>query len=277
MLDTITIGSLTVRSAQPTAKAGAVARPPILFIPGYLATAWVYESYLTFFADRGYAGFAVNLRGREGSTLPSGSMLGRVTLDDYIADAREVARWLVERVGQPIVFGHSMGGLIAQKLGEEGLARALVLLSPAPPRGISVMTPSVMRRQLRYLPALLRSRRIVPRFADMRALVLNHVPDAEQRTIFARFVPDSGRAGRDLSLGAVRVDAERVRANGCKVLVVTSDDDRFIPQRIAQRIATRYRAPVYVARGHGHLMLREPGWEEAATFIAGGLEREVTR
>src|SRR4029078_5569754 len=109
MLDTITIGSLTVRSAHTAAKAERGSRPPILFIPGYLATAWVYESYLPFFADRGYAGFAVNLRGRDGSGLPSGSELRRVMLEDYIADAREVARWLVERLGQPIVFGHSMG------------------------------------------------------------------------------------------------------------------------------------------------------------------------
>src|SRR5690242_18182006 len=208
MLDTITIGNLTLTSAQP--RPGGGKRPPILFIPGYFASAWVYESYLPFFAERGYAGFALNLRGREGSTLPSGAMLGRVSINDFIDDARQAARWLIDRVGQPIVVGHSMGGLIAQKLGEEGLARALVLLSPAPPRGISVMTPAVLRRQLRYLPAILRSRRIVPRLADMRALVLNRVPAAQQEALFARFVPDSGRAGREMSLGAVRVDAERV-------------------------------------------------------------------
>ena len=133
MLDTITVGSLTLTSAQP--RAAAVAKPSILFIPGYFASAWVYESYLPFFAERGYAGFALNLRGRAGSALPSGTMLGQVSLNDFIDDARQVARWLVERLGRPIIMGHSMGGLIAQKLGEEGLARALVLLSPAPPRG----------------------------------------------------------------------------------------------------------------------------------------------
>src|SRR5690242_20470860 len=210
MLDTITVGSLTLSSAQP--HASGTSKPPILFIPGYFAAAWVYECYLPFFAERGYAGFAINLRGRGGSALPPGGTLGNVSLDDFIADARTAARWITERIGRPIVVGHSMGGLIAQKLGEEGLARALVLLSPAPPRGISVITARLLRRQLRYLPALLRSRRIVPRFSDMRALVLNRVPPAEQETLFARFVPDSGRAGRDLSLGAVRVDAHRVRA-----------------------------------------------------------------
>lgn len=247
----------------------------MLFIPGYFASAWVYESYLPFFAERGYAGFALNLRGREGSALPSGVMLGRVSIDDFIDDARQVARWLIERLGRPIVVGHSMGGLIAQKLGEEGLARALVLLSPAPPRGISVMTGKLFLRQLRHLPALFRSKRIAPRWKDMRELVLNRIPEGEQRSTFERFVSDSGRVGREMSFGAVRVDADRLRENGCPVLVVTSDDDRFIPPRIAQRVAQRYRAPVYMARGHGHLMLREPGWNEAASFIASWLERET--
>jgi pimeloyl-ACP methyl ester carboxylesterase len=273
MLDTITVGDLTLASAQP--RAGSRSKPPILFIPGYFASAWVYESYLPFFAERGYAGFALNLRGREGSVLPSGTMLGRVSLNDFIDDARQAVRWLTDRLSRPIVVGHSMGGLIAQKLGEEGLARALVLLSPAPPRGISVMSGKLFRRQLRYLPALLRSKRIVPRWSDMRELVLNRVPENEQKATFARFVSDSGRAGREMSLGSVRVDAERVRSNGCPVLVVTSDDDRFIPPRIAQRVAQRYRAPVYMARGHGHLMLQEPGWNEPASFIAQWLERET--
>lgn len=273
MLDTITVGDLTLASAQP--RAGSRSKPPILFIPGYFASAWVYESYLPFFAERGYAGFALNLRGREGSALPSGTMLGRVSINDFIDDARQAARWLTERLSRPIVVGHSMGGLIAQKLGEEGLARALVLLSPAPPRGISVMSGKLLRRQLRHLPALLRSKRIVPRWSDMRELVLNRVPETEQKATFARFVSDSGRAGREMSLRSVKVDAERVRSNGCPVLVVTSDDDRFIPPRIAQRIAQRYRAPVYMARGHGHLMLQEPGWNEPASFIAQWLERET--
>jgi hypothetical protein len=30
-----------------------------------------------------------------------------------------------------------------------------------------------------------------------------------------------------------------------------------------------------MTRGHGHLMLREPGWEEAATFIADWIVRHI--
>lgn len=273
MLDTITVDSLTALSAQPRPSAGPC--PPILFIHGYLAAAWIYESYLSFFAARGFAGFAVNLRGRAGSALPSGASLGRVSVGDFVEDGRKVARWLTERFGKPIVFGHSMGGLVAQKLAEEEMARALVLLSPAPPRGISVLSGPLLRRQWRYLPALLRSKPVSPRFRDVRDLVLNRVPPADQQAAFSRLVPDSGRAGREMSMGSVAVDAGRIRDNGCPVLVVTSDDDRFVPSRVAQRVAERYHAPVFMARGHGHLLLYEPGWNEGATFIADWLEREL--
>ena len=273
MPETITIENLTLDTAQPLASGRAYR--PILFIHGFLASAWVYESYLRFFAERGYAGFAVNLRGRAGSSLPSGGTIGAVSLADYVEDARQVARWIAERFQSPIVFGHSMGGLIAQKLGEEGLARGLVLLSPAPPRGIGIVSWSLMRRQLRYVPALLRSKPVVPRLSDARALVLNRVPAAEQQTIFARFVPDSGRAGRQLNFGSIAIDERQLRDRDCPVLVVTGDEDRFIPPRIAERVARKFHAPVYMTRGHGHLMLCEPGWEEAATFIADWIPRHI--
>jgi pimeloyl-ACP methyl ester carboxylesterase len=273
MLDTITIGSLTLSSGQP--HSSGKPKPPILFIPGYFSTAWAFECYLPFFAERGYAGFALNLRGRAGSELPPGHALGDVSLEDFVADGREAAQWLGDRFGRPVIVGHSMGGLIGQKLSEEGLARALVLLSPAPPRGISIVTARLLRRQLVYLPAMFRSKTVTPRWSDARELVLNCVPESERRAFFGQFVPDSGRVGREMSFGSIGVDAARLRSHECPVLVVTSDDDRFIPPRIAQRVAAKYHAPVYVARGHGHFVVREPGWTEPASFIAGWLEREL--
>jgi len=247
----------------------------MLFLPGYFSTAWAFECYLPFFAERGYPGFALNFRGHAGSELPPATTLGAVSLHDYIDDGRAAVRWLTDRFGPPIVVGHSMGGLIAQKLGEEQLARALILLSPVPPRGISMMSGRLFRRQLRFLPAILRSKAIVPRWSDARALVLNCVPESEKRTIFEQFVPDSGRAGREMSLGTIAVDAERLRSKQCPLLVVTSDDDRMVPARVAQRVAAKYRAPVYIARGHGHFVVREPGWSEPASFIDGWLKREL--
>jgi alpha-beta hydrolase superfamily lysophospholipase len=132
-----------------------------------------------------------------------------------------------------------------------------------------------MRRELRYLPALLWSKAVVPRFADARELLLNRVPATEQQTVFSHLVPDSGRVGRQLIFGSLSIDERQLREHGCPVLVVTSDEDRFVSSRVAEQVAEKYHAPVFMARGHGHLMLREPGWEEAATFIADWIPRHV--
>jgi pimeloyl-ACP methyl ester carboxylesterase len=266
MSESITLGGLTLDASRPTTT--SLKRPPILFIPGYFAGAWVFEHYLEFFASRGHPSYALNLRGRGGSPLPSGAKLGETSIGDFVADASEVARSL-ER---PIVVGHSMGGLIAQKLAERDEVRAAVLIAPAPPRGISLLTPRMALKQLRYLPAVLRSREVSPRWKDFRDVVLSAVPASEQRGIFERVVPDSGRAGREMNFGRVRVDESKV---SCPVFVVAADDDRFIPRRAVEQVAAKYRAPLYLARGHGHFLVAEPGWESVAAGIADWIERHV--
>jgi len=72
--------------------------------------------------------------------------LGTTSLLDYAEDIENEIRKLDAK---PIIMGHSMGGLLAQILGSRGLARALVLLTPAAPAGIRSLTPSVMRSFLR--------------------------------------------------------------------------------------------------------------------------------
>jgi pimeloyl-ACP methyl ester carboxylesterase len=119
-------------------------------------------------------------------------------------------------------------------------------------------------RQAKYLPAIVRSRELRVRREDADAIILNRVPPAERPAAFARFEPDSGRVARDLLLGAVAVDGRRVR---CPRLVVAGDADRFIPLRVARRVAAKYNAALRVLPGRGHVMMQEPGWEEAAGVI----------
>ncbi len=254
MAETLLVGGLTVVAD----RSGPATHSPVLFIPGYFADAFVFDRWLPFFAARGFPAFAVNLRGRAGSSREID--VGRVRVGEYVEDALRIARW----IGRPLVVGHSMGGLIAQKLAEQGDARAVALMCPAPPRGIPVLSWRLLAKQVKYLPALLASRPLRPSRADAYDLVLNRVPAEERDAIFARLVPDSGRAGREMSILGVPVDASRVR---CPIFVVTCDDDRFIPKRVVKRIAERYHAPLQTMIGHGHMLPCEPGWEVAADVV----------
>ncbi|MEO7083744.1 MAG: alpha/beta fold hydrolase [Gemmatimonadaceae bacterium] len=253
-LETIRIGELSVLRCAPI---GAT-RAPVLFVHGYFADATVFNEWLSYFAARGFPAFAINLRGRAGSR--TGVDLGRTSIDDFADDASEVARSL----GKPFVVGHSMGGLIAQKLAERGDARAVALITPAPPRGITVLSPRLAMKQLKYLPSILRSRLVNPAREDLREIVANCVPEAVQDEFLDRLSPDSGRAGRDMSITGVAVDATRVR---CPVLVVAAEFDRFIPSGIVRRIAERYGAPLETFPGHGHMIVVEPGWEKVAERV----------
>jgi pimeloyl-ACP methyl ester carboxylesterase len=251
MIETIRISDLTVLRALPA----QATRPPVLLVHGYFADATIFNEWLTFFAERGVPAYAVHLRGRADSR--TGTHLGRASIQDFVEDASRVAREL-ER---PAVIGHSMGGLIAQRLAERGEVRAAVLVTSAPPRGITVMSAHLARKQLKYLPAILRSRVVHPAREDLRDLVLNCVPTSMQEVVLDAFVPDSGRAAREMSIMGVSVDAHRVK---CPMLAIVAGDDRFIPRAIGERIANRYGAPFQVFEGRGHMIVIEPGWEDVA-------------
>src|SRR5215467_12704151 len=255
MLETLHIGDVTALAATLDRSAE---RKPVVFVHGYFVDASVWARWLERFAARGIPAFAVNLRGRADSR--PGIDLGRASIGDYADDASAVAR----QVRASVVVGHSMGGLIAQKLAERGDVEACVLLAPAPPRGIPVLSARVARRQIKYMPDILRLRPVRPSHEDLREIVLNCVPPNEQDALLAAMLPDSGRAGLEMSITGVPVDADRVR---CPMLAVAAEHDRFIPPRIVERVARRYGAPFEVLPGRGHMLIVEPGWEQLADRV----------
>ena len=238
----------TVPADEPT-------KAPVLCLPGLFAGAWVFERLLPLLAARGYPASAISYRGHP--PLPPLTTIGRQSVTDFAFDASVAARAL----DRPIVIGHSLGGLVALMLAGRNLIRAAVLVSPAPPRGISVLSPPILLRMASYLPALLLSRPFLPKAAHLDALVLNRVPTSDRAGIRNRFVPDSGRAARELALGVFKLPPGTIRA---PLLVVGAEHDRFIPVGVARRIAVHYHAPFHVAAGHGHFLLSEPGWESEA-------------
>ena len=127
-------------------------------------------------------------------------------------------------------------------------------------------------RQLKYLPQMLLSRRISPHRKDADWLMLNCTPPAEAHAIFERLVAESGTAARELSFGAVAIDARRVR---CPVLSVSANEDRLVPPRIGRALVKKYLAEPLVVDGHAHLVIIEAGWENVAARVLDWLDRVV--
>jgi len=258
--ESIVLGGLDVVRVRAL---GAPRPASLLFVHGMWGGAWVWERWLPFFAARGWDGYALNLRGRAGSRPVAD--IGRVPLTDYIEDAASVAR----RLGAVVVVGHSMGGLVAQALAATLTPVAAVAVTPAAPRGIwPLRSAELVAATLRYAPALIRSRPLLPSRRVMTRLAFGRLPPEERDSVYARLVPESARQARDIALRGFAVDAAAVR---CPMLVIAAEGDRITPPVVVRRIAERYGATLYEYPGFGHMLPLEPRWQDVAVDVAAWL------
>ena len=258
------VGDLTVAVERPTSPS---TKPPVLLIHGMFGGAWMWENYQALLARRGYESHALNLRGHHGSRPVAD--IGKVSLGDYVDDALEVARTLK----RPIVIGHSMGGLIAQKVAEAGVCQATVLVAAAPPRWIPVVSWLLLKKQAKYARQLFRFQPLLMDRGDADELTFNRTPVADRDAMFARLVPESARAGFGISFGTIAVHESRVTA---PMLVVTGLDDQFVVPRVARALSKKYGAARREYRSFAHLIISEPGWEGPCGDVITWLD-EMTR
>ena len=249
------VGDLTVAVQRPASASG---KPPVLLIHGMFGGAWYWEDYQNLLARHGYASHAINLRGHHGSRPVRD--IGKVAASDYVVDALEVARTL----DNPILIGHSMGGLIAQKVAESGGCRAVVLIAPAPPRWIPVVSWILFLKELKYSLEMFGRKALIPARADVDPLIFNRTPLADRDAFFAKLVPESGRAGLDLAFGVLGVSAHRVTA---PMLVISGTDDQFVVPRVSRAVARKYKATLREYDSFAHHIMSEPGWEEPADEV----------
>ncbi|TAL86943.1 MAG: alpha/beta hydrolase [Rhodanobacter sp.] len=239
--------------------------------PGY------WDRFRSIFEPLGYRCLATTLpyHDRAPGDAPD-PRLGQTSVRDY-ADALE--REITELGRRPILFGHSMGGLLAQILAARGCARAAVLLAPAPPAGITALTPSVLRS---FLPVMMHwgcwRKPMRQPFATAVYSMLHLLPPEQQRLTYDRFVHESGRAACEIGLwpldphGATRIDAQAV---DCPLLVIAGAEDRITPARVVRKVAQKYGAQATFKsfEHHAHWLVEEPGWEDVAHWIADWLNQ----
>lgn len=124
-----------------------------MFVHGSYHAAWCYEEHFAgYFNARGRETTSVSLRGHGASgTTPGAATAG--TLASHARDVGEVvrsARGDEDEGPAPVVFGHSFGGLVAQKMVADGDVEVsgLGLLASVPPSGNGEMVKRFLKRDL---------------------------------------------------------------------------------------------------------------------------------
>jgi pimeloyl-ACP methyl ester carboxylesterase len=240
----------------------------ILMVHGAFAGAWCFDLFRPVFERNGWTCDAIDLPGHSGAPDDAARLAG-LGLSDFRVALEQRLRFFET---PPVLLGHSMGAVLAQQLATQGLARALVLLSPAPRAGILPATDAEKEaaRQLMGLGEFWTTA-IHPDFEVAKSNSLNRIPSEMQRAIFNQFGPESGRALFELffwmfdSNEASAVELDRVR---CPVLCISGSDDRLISPGTARLTAEGLAHAVYwEAPDGGHMLLVEPGAEQIAHRI----------
>jgi non-heme chloroperoxidase len=242
-------------------------RPPILFVHGAYVGAWCWEeNFLGWFAERGYDAHAISLRGH-------GASAGRERLNDHgLADyADDVAAAAAQLPGPPILIGHSMGALVAQKYLEraprDAAPPAVVLACPVPSFG--VMPSSIALAFSRpglfsALNAVATGGRVSPE-AVREALFAGDAPPEVVSRCHQRMQRESRRALFDMSGWGLPIPWLAQRP---PTLVLGAERDALIPAPQARATASLLRAEYRELPAIGHALMLDAGWEGAAQAIA---------
>jgi len=102
----------------------------IVFVHGMSHGAWCWEeSFIPYFERLGYHCLAMNLPGHD---MPGSTRAIHYALDAYVEALSKTVATLEE---DPIIVGHSMGGMILQKYLVKGRCKKAILLASVPPLG----------------------------------------------------------------------------------------------------------------------------------------------
>ncbi len=229
-----------------------------LLIHGAWHGPWCWDGFAARLAERGHDVRAVLLRGHDGS----GERM-RHRIRHY---AEDVQRATVRFAEPPVLVGHSMGGLLAQRHAQRHPARAVVLLASLPPgSAIRVAARLTWRHPLAMIDATLqwRLKPLVATRAQVRAMFFtDDTPTAIVDTCHANLRDESYVAFLDMLVPPLR--QPEIRA---PVLVLGASDDAIVTAEDVRRTARAYEAEAELFDGMGHDMTLEPGWERVADRV----------
>ena len=228
---------LHVESVYPNERDG---RPPVLLVHGAANGAWVWRAWLRELASCGWEAHALDLRGHGESSAVDLAQAGML---DYVDD---VERVMAHLSCPPVLFGWSMGGLVAQ----QAAARhpelpALGLFAPSPPLAVQ---GAGSEAAIAAIPD-----RFGPEFygldsPDSAAAVLSDLSPEEQAYVLAHPGQESGKARRERKRG-IEIDAAAVR---CPVLLMYGEQDAHFPPALCRAIASYYGAGAIAAPASRH-------------------------
>lgn len=245
---------------------GGLMSAPVIMVHGAFCGGWAFDRFKAPFEAAGHACLTPDLPGRGPG---SGGVAGQ-SMTDY---ASFIARLIDGCETPPVLIGHSLGGLVAQMAAARRPVHSLILLAPSAPWGVGgqSMEEAATALGLMSLGAYWGAA-ISPEPSLSAHYSLDRLPPAERADVFARMVPESGRALWETfnwwldPFMTTSVPAHRIQA---PVLAISGARDGVNPPSSVRQTATRLGAAYRCYEGMSHWLIGEPGYERVAHDCVG--------
>ena len=257
---------LEIISRKPAARdhnGEAPHHAPLLFIHGMFHGAWCWDlHFLDYFAERGFAAYAVNLRGHGKSE--GGDKLRWTRIADFVDDVDAAVRQLPRPA---VVIGHSLGGFVVQKYLEDHDAPGGVLLSSPPPSGMLRAALRIARRRPVVFAKVNLTLDLAPVIATSQlareAFFSKDFPADELRRYWRLMENESYRAFLDM-VALNLPKPERVKS---PILVLGAARDNMLTREEIEATARAYHTTAHIIPGVAHDSMLESRWESVAGHI----------
>jgi pimeloyl-ACP methyl ester carboxylesterase len=258
----------------------AATRSPLMLIHGAWLSSRSWDPFAEYFRERGYdvsapewprkQGDVEELR--EATEAIEGLGLTEI-VDHYEAQIRALDR-------EPILIGHSFGGLIVELLLDRGLARGGVAMSPAPPKGILVLPFSTLKVVSTALAHKSRWHGVVPLTLEefTYGFVNTFTPEEAKAAYEKYYVPETGQIFFEAGFANFHLhpptELHFKYEDRAPLLIIGADQDHTVPASVSKKQFKKYeKSPAQTDylefAGRPHLMMAAEKWAEIAGAIEG--------
>jgi non-heme chloroperoxidase len=263
----------------------ATAGTPVVFVHGLWLHSDSWGAWVDRFKQAGYAPIAPGWPGDGASVAETRKQPDKVAGHGIEGVVQGYAKAIAALGSKPIVIGHSFGGLIAQRLLDQGLARGAVAIDPAPIKGIIFLPPSALRvASIALLNPANRNRAVALNKSQFRYGFGNAISESESNELFDKWtIPSPGKPLFEAAFATLNGSspAKVNTANSTRgpLLVTAGGQDHTVPAAVSRATVNLYKKSTAVTDlkqfpDRGHSLTIDKGWREVADWTLAWLEKQ---
>jgi pimeloyl-ACP methyl ester carboxylesterase len=243
----------------------------IVFIHGLFMNPKSWQPWMQYFMDLNYQCYAPAYPYHEGEPEQLRRLvdkdLGTLTLSTVVDEFVQFIDQLPEK---PILVGHSMGGLIVQKLIAMDKAVAGVCIHSAPPNGMISKQWSFLKANLPVINPFKGDTVFYPTVDWFHYAFCNTMSKAQTHQVFdSLVVPESRNIPRSSTKAEGKIDFSLPHA---PLLFIAGEKDHIVPAALNKKNFSAYQDPnsktnFKLFPNRSHFVCGQENWQELADFI----------